>query len=166
MDIQITFTSLIYNKHWRRIQMCLMFVILAAQPNYSYHVPQTFSGSNPAIVTQYDRDKNETAVATGTVLEERHIDSFWGTSRNTSSLNVGYLHKGLQPDSPPSTVTMVFRSQAKRLRFGEGVELLSIIDDDRVALGQMSYISNDPLVGGLAIIIWGVQDEYLRVVVP
>lgn len=152
MDIQITFTSLICNKHWRRIQMCLMFVILTAQTNYSYAVPQTSSGSAPKIESNYDKFKDETTVATGTMLEEYPVEVLFTPMKEFILLVVGYTHKGQQLTSPPSTVKIAFQSQARDFRFGEQTELLSIIDGERVAFGKMSYSQRNLGAGHVEIL--------------
>jgi hypothetical protein len=170
MRIQIAFMPLIRNKRWLRIQMCSALVILAVQANYSYAVSQTFSGSSPQIDATYDLGKDETTVFAGTLLEENSIEVQVGFPpismpvKEDILLAVAYAHEGRRLTSPPSVVTIGFESRARQFRFGEGIELLGVIDGKRLTLGQMSYTASYDPVNFLLLQSFNV--EYLRVDVP
>jgi hypothetical protein len=170
MLMQIIFISLGRNKHWLRIYMRSALVILAAHVNYSYAIPQTFSGSAPSVEAKYDVDKDRTTVSAGTMLEENSIEVQVGfppistPMKEHIFLTVAYAHQGRRLTSAPNVVTMMIESRARQFRFGEGMELLSVIDGKRLSHGQMGYISRHDVAGFFLLEPFNV--EYLRVDLP
>jgi hypothetical protein len=160
MRIQIAFMPLIRSA----------LVTLAVLTNHSYAVPQTFSGSTPPIQATYDVGKDETTVTAGTMLEEKSIEVQIGfppistPMKEQIYLAVAYAHQGRRLTSTPNVVTMVIESRARQFRFGEGMELLSVIDGKRLSLGQMGYNSRHDVAGFFLLEPFNV--EYLRVDLP
>jgi hypothetical protein len=159
-----------------RIQIAFMpmirsaLIALAVIPNYSYAVPQTFSGSTPPVQATYNVGKNETTVTAGTMLEEKSIEVQIGfppistPMKEQIYLAVAYAHQGRRLTSTPDVVTMVIESRARQFRFGEGMELLSVIDGKRLSLGQLGYASRHDVAGFFLLEPFNV--EYLRVDLP
>jgi hypothetical protein len=160
MRIQIAFMPLIRSA----------LVMLAVLPNYSYAVPQTFSGSTPPVQATYDADKDETTVTAGTMLEENSIEVQVGfppistPMKEQIFLAVAYAHQGRRRTSTPNVVTMVIESRARQFRFGEGMELLSVIDGKRLSLGELGYASRHDVASFFLLESFNI--EYLRVDLP
>jgi hypothetical protein len=112
--------------------------------NLSYAFSQA-----PLLETEYDRFKDETKVGVSTSLENHAVEIPFSQMQEFLTLMVWASHRGKQVSTAPATVKLVFRSQARDWRFGEGTQLLGIVDGARLALGSMKYFRRDLGAGHL-----------------
>jgi hypothetical protein len=123
---------------WHRL-FALAVILLPSYISASSQSP----APSPAIMTDYERFKDETTVGVSTTLESYSVAIPLANMQEFLTLFAGFTHRGQRLTAPPETVKLAFQSQARTWRFADAPELYGIVDGERVALGRMSNSRQD-----------------------